>query len=80
MIGEISFYKTSLKIGIDCRDSGLGWILKKLRSLLGGNAGSSSNAEKENSPGVMGQYQSNTVSFGQPNSGSIGAPTNVGIK
>jgi hypothetical protein len=45
MVGEVSYYKASLKIGIDCRDTGLGWILKKLRSLLGvGNANNSSNA------------------------------------
>ncbi len=35
MAGEICFYKTSLKIGMDCRDNGLGWILKKLRQLEG---------------------------------------------
>lgn len=23
----------SLKVGLDCRDSGLGWILKRLREL-----------------------------------------------
>lgn len=51
MVGEISYYKTSLKIGIDCRDSGLGWILKRLRSLLGGGnvgiSGSKDNMERE---------------------------------
>lgn len=48
MVGEISYYKTSLKIGVDCRDSGLGWILKRLRSLLGGgNVGSSGSRETE---------------------------------
>lgn len=34
MVGEISYYKMSLKVGMDCRDTGLGWILKKLRALL----------------------------------------------
>ena len=47
MIGQISYYKNSLKIGVDCRDSGLGWILKKLRSLLNGNT----NNDKESSVG-----------------------------
>ncbi len=34
MVGQISYYKTSLKLGMDCRDTGLGWILKKLRALI----------------------------------------------
>ncbi len=34
MVGEISYYKMSLKVGMDCRDTGLGWILKKLKALL----------------------------------------------
>ncbi len=34
MVGEISYYKMTLKIGMDCRDTGLGWVLKKLQSLL----------------------------------------------
>ena len=34
MLGEISYYKQSLKIGMDCRDTGLGWIIKKLNSLI----------------------------------------------
>lgn len=36
-----------MKIGVDCRDSGLGWILKKLRSLLNGNT----NNDKESNTG-----------------------------
>jgi hypothetical protein len=34
MVGEISYYKITLKVGMDCRDTGLGWVLKKLRALL----------------------------------------------
>lgn len=34
MLGEISYYKQSLKIGMDCRDTGLGWIIRKLNSLI----------------------------------------------
>jgi hypothetical protein len=44
MVGEISYYKLSLKIGMDCRDSGLGWILKKLRSLINGDKDISNNS------------------------------------
>jgi hypothetical protein len=35
MIGEVCFYKTSLKLGMDVRDNGLGWILRKLRQIVG---------------------------------------------
>lgn len=31
MVGQIAYYKKTLKVGKDCRDTGLGWILKKLR-------------------------------------------------
>jgi hypothetical protein len=34
MVGEISYYKMTLRVGMDCRDTGMGWILKKLRALL----------------------------------------------
>jgi hypothetical protein len=34
MVGEISYYKMTLKVGMDCRDTGLGWVLKKLGTLL----------------------------------------------
>ena len=34
MVGEISYYKMTLKVGMDCRDTGLGWVLKKLRNIL----------------------------------------------
>lgn len=38
----------SLKVGLDCRDSGLGWILKKLKQLKVAGKGSISSGEKEN--------------------------------
>ena len=47
MVGEISFYKMSLRVGMDCRDTGLGWILKKLRALL-------VNREKDQIPALNG--------------------------
>lgn len=34
MVGEVAYYKMSLRIGLDCRDTGLGWILKRLRELV----------------------------------------------
>ena len=34
MVGEISYFKMTLKVGMDCKDTGLGWVLKKLRALL----------------------------------------------
>lgn len=34
MVGEVAYYKMSLRVGLDCRDSGLGWILKRLGELV----------------------------------------------
>ncbi len=31
VLTEKSYYKISLKNGVDCRESGLGWIIKKLQ-------------------------------------------------
>lgn len=33
MVGEVAYYKMSLRVGLDCRDTGLGWILKRLAEL-----------------------------------------------
>lgn len=31
LIGEKTYYKITLKNGTDCRESGLGWVIKKLQ-------------------------------------------------
>lgn len=51
MVGEITYYKMTLKIGMDCRDTGLGWVLKKLRALL-------VTRDQDNSQLLQGQYHS----------------------
>jgi len=35
-VGEGSYYRMSLKVGMDCRDSGLGWVLKSLKDVARG--------------------------------------------
>lgn len=46
LVGELSYYKMTLKVGVDCRDSGLGWVLRKLKE-LGNVNGKSDNSIKE---------------------------------
>jgi len=36
LVGEGSYYRMSLRVGMDCRDSGLGWVLKGLRDVARG--------------------------------------------
>ena len=35
MVGEMSYYQSSLKAGVDCRETGLSWILKYIREMIG---------------------------------------------
>lgn len=47
MVAEMSYFKQSLKVGVDCRDSGLGWVLKKLRHLSSSTNGNGNSGDKE---------------------------------
>lgn len=42
------YYKQSLKVGVDCRDSGLGWVLKKLKGVVGQDGNGSADKETGN--------------------------------
>lgn len=57
LVGELSYYKMTLKVGVDCRDSGLGWVLRKLKELGNVNGKSDNSIKEQNHVNTSSSYK-----------------------
>lgn len=57
LVGELSYYKMTLKVGVDCRDSGLGWVLRRLKELGNVNGKSDNSIKEQNHTNASSSYK-----------------------